>query len=160
MRHSAIPIAASARRAFLIPFLAAALTGCSVLGSDTLCTQAGADSDVSVLWRPADFGGPDAVTIRLCVDGICKGRTSGSPEEPLAAMRVRLPDDIGPSTVPVKLTVTSAENGDTVVEDGIRARLTAQQPNGPSCSPTAWTATFRAHPERGLTSPKGMRLQG
>ncbi|MFJ5773971.1 hypothetical protein [Streptomyces sp. NPDC093094] len=147
------------RRALFIPFLAVALTGCSLFGSDTLCTQADADSDVSLRWRPADFGGPDAVTIRLCVDGTCKERTSGSPEEPIALMRVRLPDDIGPSTVPVKLTVTSAKNGGTVVEDSIRARLTAQQPNGPSCSPTAWSATYRAHPDKGLTSPKGMKLQ-
>lgn len=148
------------RRALLIPFLAAALAGCSVLGSDTLCTQADTDSGVAIRWRPADFGGPDAVMIRLCADSTCKEQTSGSPEEPLAVMRVRLPDDIGASTVPVRLTVTSVKNGDTVVEDRTRARLTAQQPNGPSCPPTAWTATFRAHPSKGLTSPKGLKLQG
>ncbi|MET8409978.1 hypothetical protein ABZV34_18080 [Streptomyces sp. NPDC005195] len=147
------------RRALLIPFLAAALPGCSVLGSDTLCTQADADSDVSIRWRPADFGGPDAVTIRLCVDGTCKERTSGSPEEPLAVMRVQLPDDIGASTVPVRLTVTSVKSGDTVVEDSTRAKLTEQHPNGTSCSPTVWTATFRAHPDKGLTSPEGLKLQ-
>ncbi|MET9730283.1 hypothetical protein ABZZ79_06295 [Streptomyces sp. NPDC006458] len=147
------------RRALLTPLLAAALTGCSLLGSDTLCTQADADSRVSAMWRPADFGGPDAVTIRFCVNGTCKERTSGPTEDPFAMVSVQLPDEIGAVTVPVRLTVTSVKNGDTVVEDSTRARLTARQPNGASCSPTVWTATFRAHPERGLTSPKGMKLQ-
>jgi hypothetical protein len=55
--------------------------------------------------------------------------------------------------------VTSAKSGDTVVEDSTRTELTEQHPNGTSCPPTAWTATFRAHPEKGLTSPEGMKLQ-
>ncbi|MGW7362759.1 hypothetical protein ACWGI8_04840 [Streptomyces sp. NPDC054841] len=148
------------RRVLLTPLLAAALTGCSLLGQDTPCTKAGADSQVSAVWRPADFGGRDAARIRLCVDGTCEERTSGSPDDPFASLSVKLPDDIGASTVPVRLTVTSAKSGDTVVEDSTRARLTEQHPNGTTCPPTAWTATFRAHPDKGLTSPEGMKLQG
>jgi hypothetical protein len=148
------------RRTLLTPLLAAALTGCSFLGQDTPCTAADADSQVSAVWRPADFGGRDAARIRLCVDGTCEERTSGSSDDPFASLSVRLPDDIGASTVPVRLTVTSAKSGDTVVEDSTRARLTEQHPNGTSCPPTVWTATFRAHPDKGLTSPEGMKLQG
>ncbi|MEU9951269.1 hypothetical protein [Streptomyces sp. NPDC047939] len=61
--------------------------------------------------------------------------------------------------MPVRLTVTSAKSGDTVVEDSTRAALKEQHPNGASCSPTAWTATFRAHPDKGLISPEGMKLR-
>ncbi|MEU0834705.1 hypothetical protein [Streptomyces sp. NPDC005969] len=148
------------RRALLTPLLAAALTGCSFLGQDTPCTKVGGDSHVSAVWRPADFGGRDAARIRLCVDGTCEERTSGSPGDPFASLSVRLPDDIGASTVPVRLTVTSVKSGDTVVEDSTRARLKEQHPNGTSCPPTLWTATFRAHPDKGLTSPEGMKLPG
>jgi hypothetical protein len=147
------------RRTLLTPLLAVVLTGCSSLGQDTLCTEADADSQVSAVWRPADFGGQDAARIRLCVDGTCEERTSGSPDDPVATLAVQLPDDIGASTVPVRLTVTSAKSGDTVVADTTRAKLTEMQPNGTSCSPTVWTATFRVHPDKGLTSPKGLKLQ-
>ncbi|MEU6065976.1 hypothetical protein ABZ864_16255 [Streptomyces sp. NPDC047082] len=147
------------RRALLAPLLAAALTGCSLLAQDTPCTEADADSQVSAVWRPADFGGRDVARIRLCVDGTCKERTSGRPDDPFASLSVHLPDDVGASTVPVRLTVTSVKSGGTVVEDSTRARLTEQHPNGTSCPPTTWTATFRAHPEKGLTSPEGMKLQ-
>ncbi|MGW3820642.1 hypothetical protein [Streptomyces sp. NPDC005046] len=147
------------RRTLLTPLLAAALTGCSLLGQDLPCTKADDDSRVSALWRPADFGGRDAVRIRLCVDGTCEERTSGGPDDPFASLAVQLPDGIAASTVSVRLTVTSAKSGDTVVEDSTRAKLTEQHPNGTSCPPTVWTATFRAHPDKGLTSPKGMKLQ-
>ncbi|MFI6530741.1 lipoprotein [Streptomyces uncialis] len=148
------------RKILLTPLLMAALTGCSLLGQDTVCTEADADSQVSAVWRPADFGGRDAASVRLFVDGACKERTSGGADDPIATISVRLPDDIGASTVPVRLTVTSGRSGDTVVEDSVRAGLTEQHPNGVSCSPSAWTATFRAHPEKGLTSTRGMKLQG
>jgi hypothetical protein len=148
------------RRTLLTPLLAAALTGCSLLGQDTPCTKADEDSRVSAVWRPADFGGRDAARIRLCVNGTCEERTSGSPDDPFVSLSVQLPDGVGASTLPVRLTVTSAKSGDTVVEDSTRARLTEDHPNGASCPPTVWTATFRAHPDKGLTSPKGMKLQG
>lgn len=146
-------------RVLLTMLLAASLTGCSLLGQDTPCPQADGDSGVSVVWRPADFGGRDAVRIRLCVDGTCKERTSGGPDDPFATLPVRLRDDIGASTVPVRVTVTSVKSGDTVVEDSTRAELTEQHPNGTTCPPTTWTATFRAHPDKGLTSPVGLKLQ-
>ncbi|GAA4030622.1 hypothetical protein GCM10022232_90670 [Streptomyces plumbiresistens] len=148
------------RRVLLAPLFAVSLTGCSLLVQTTPCTEADADSQVSAVWRPADFGGRDAVRIRLCVDDTCEERTSGSPDDPFASLPVRLPDDIGASTVPVRLTVTSVKSGDTVVEDSTRAKLHEQHPNGTSCPPTTWTATFRAHPDKGLTSPEGMKLQG
>ncbi|MEU0690574.1 hypothetical protein [Streptomyces uncialis] len=148
------------RYILLTPLLMAALTGCSLLGQDTVCTLADADSQVSAVWRPADFGGRDAARIRLCVDGTCKEKTSGNADDPIATISVRLPDDIGASTVPVRLTVTSGRSGDTIVKDSIRAELTEQHPNSASCPPSVWTATFRAHPEKGLTSTRGMKLQG
>lgn len=147
------------RHTLLAPLLALALTGCSFLGQDTTCTEADADSQVAAVWRPADFGTRDAARIRLCVDGTCEEQTSGSPDHPFATLAVPLSDDIGAATVPVQLTVTSVKDGDKVVEDSTRAKLTEQHPNGTSCPPTVWTATFRAHPDKGLTSPKGMKLQ-
>ncbi|MEU2063909.1 membrane lipoprotein lipid attachment site-containing protein [Streptomyces sp. NPDC013455] len=135
----------------------AALTGCA---PERLCTQADMDSGVAVLWRPADFGGQrDAVTVRLCVDGRCAQRTSGDPADPFGRVSVRLPDDVGAGPVAVRLTVTDGKDGRVVVRDSRRARLAEQHPNGRSCPPTAWTAAFRAHPERGLTSTRGMRLR-
>jgi hypothetical protein len=116
------------------------------------------DSDVAVVWRPADFAGSGGATIRLCVADTCTERESGSPDDPVAWASVRLADDIGPTTVQVRLTVTSRK-GDQVVDDSARARLTEQHPNGPGCGPTAWTATFRADPVKGLTSTKGLSLQ-
>jgi hypothetical protein len=147
------------RRLLLVPLLAAILTGCSLLGQDAPCAKADADSQVSAVWRPADFGSVDAAKIRLCVRGTCEERASGDPDDPFALLSVRLPDGVGASTAPVRLTVTSVKSGDTVVEDSTRARLTEDHPNGASCPPTVRTATFRAHPTKGLTSPRGMRLQ-
>ncbi|POX62493.1 hypothetical protein C3492_17370 [Streptomyces sp. Ru62] len=135
----------------------AALTGCA---QGRACTQADMESGVAVLWRPADFGEQrDAVTVRLCVDGRCEERASGDPGDPFAMVSVRLPDDIGAGPVPVRLTVTSRQDGRVVVRDGARARLREQHPNGRSCPPTAWTAAFRAHPEKGLTSTEDMDLR-
>ncbi|MFJ1975431.1 hypothetical protein ACIO93_43295 [Streptomyces sp. NPDC087903] len=111
------------------------------------------------MWQPASFGGRDEVKIRLCVDDTCEERTSGSPDDPFASLSVQLPDGVGASTVPVRLTVTSAKSGATVLEDSTRAELTEQHPNAASCPPITWTATFRGHPDKGLTSPKGMKLQ-
>ncbi|QTE00986.1 hypothetical protein [Streptomyces cyanogenus] len=137
--------------------VAAALTGCA---PDGLCTQMDMESGVAVLWRPADFGRQrDAVTVRLCVDGDCAEGASGDPGDPFRSLSVRLPDDVGAGPVPVRLTVTSGEDGRVVVRDSRRARLAEEHPNGRSCPPTAWTAAFRAHPEQGLTSTKGMDLR-
>ncbi|WP_055627930.1 hypothetical protein [Streptomyces hirsutus] len=146
-------------RRILLVLATAALTGCSVFGQDTSCTKADMDSEVSVLWRPADFGGTDAAVIRVCVEDRCKERKSGDADNPIAGVSVRLPDDIGAVTVPVRLKVTAARDDRVVVDDSRRARLTEQHPNGISCSPVAWTATFRADPAKGLTSPEGLSLQ-
>jgi hypothetical protein len=147
------------RRALLTPLSAAALTGCSLFGQQTPCSLAAADSHVSAVWRPADFGGRDAARIRFCVDGRCEERSSGSPDDPFASLPVRLPDDIGPATVPVRLVVRFAQGGPPLVQDGT-ATLTEQRPNGSACPPTVWTATFRVDPDKGLTSPKDLKLQG
>lgn len=138
--------------------VAAALTGCT---PDGACTLMDMDSGVGVVWRPADFGKQrDAVTVRLCVDGRCAQRPSGDPGDPVRTLSVRLPDDVGAGPVPVKLTVTAGKDGRVVVQDSRRARLAEEHPNGRSCPPTSWTASFRVHPEKGLTSPKGVKLQG
>jgi hypothetical protein len=145
--------------AFLTPLLAAALAGCSFAGADSVCTLADADSQVEAVWRPADFGGADAVRIRLCVDGTCQERTSGSPGELYLRMGIRLPDGIGASTVAVRLTVTSTKSGDTVVRDSTRVKLTEGHPNGTACPPTVWTASFGVHPDKGLTSSEDVMPQ-
>ncbi|MFD6323657.1 lipoprotein [Streptomyces sp. NPDC058442] len=147
------------RRVLLTLGAAAALTGCSVFGRGGACTQADTDSEVSVVWRPADFGGTDAAVIRVCVEDRCEEQRSGDTDNPIAGVSVRLPDDIGAVTVPVRLKVTAARDDRVVVDDSRRARLTEQHPNGASCSPEAWTATFRADPAEGLTSPEGLSPQ-
>lgn len=146
------------RRTFLALVTAGALTGCSFLAEDRPCTLMDMDSQVSAVWRPGDFGGRDAVTVRLCVEDACEERVSGGPDEHLAGVSVRLPDDAGPGTVPVELTVTSGKDGE-VVADRTRARLREEHPNGRSCPPTVWTAAFRAHPVDGLTSTKGLAVR-
>lgn len=150
------------RRVLLAVCAAVALAGCSSPDSVPLCTKTGMDSGVTVVWRPADFGKrTDAATIRLCAGDTCAQKASGDPADPIAALSLRLPDDIGAVTVQVRLKVTYREDGrDVVVEDSRRARLTEQHPNGASCPPTAWTATFRADPREGLTSAEGMSLRG
>ncbi|WP_055595929.1 hypothetical protein [Streptomyces hirsutus] len=147
------------RRILLVLATAAALTGCSAWGQETLCTKAGMNSEVSVVWRPADFGGTDAAVIRVCVEDRCEEQKSGDADNPIAGVSVRLPDDIGAVTVPVRLKVTAARDERVVVDDSRRARLTEQHPNGASCPPDAWRATFRADPAKGLTSPEGLSLQ-
>ncbi|MFE9937751.1 hypothetical protein [Streptomyces hirsutus] len=147
------------RRILLVLATAAALTGCSAFGQDALCTKAAMDSEVSVVWRPADFGGTDAAVIRVCVEDKCKEQKSGDADNPITGVSVRLPDDIGAVTVPVRLKVTAVRDDRVVVEGSRRARLTEQHPNGASCPPDAWTATFRADPAKGLTSPEGLSLR-
>ncbi|MFF0170451.1 hypothetical protein [Streptomyces prasinus] len=147
------------RRVLLTLATTAALTGCSVFGQGVSCTKAGMDSDVVVVWRPADFGGTDAAVIRVCVEDRCEERKSGAADNPIARLSVRLPDDIGAVSVPVRLKVTAARDDRVVVDDSRRARLTEQHPNGTACAPVAWTAAFRADPAKGLTSPEGLSLQ-
>lgn len=117
------------------------------------------DSEVAVVWRPADFGGTDAVMVRVCVEDTCEERASGNADDPIARVAVRLPDDIGATAVPVRLKVTAERDDRVVVDDSRRARLTEQRPNGSSCSPGAWTAAFRADPAKGLAPPKGLSLR-
>ncbi len=148
------------RRFLLLPLLAVALTGCSLPGQDTPCTKTGGKSHVSVVWKPTDFVSQDAAKIRLCVHGTCKERTTGNPDDPFVSLSVQLSGDVGASTLPVQLIVSSTKNGETVIEDSAQAKLKKQYPNGKGCPPTVWTATFRAHPSKGLTTPKGMKLQG
>ncbi|MFJ2763177.1 hypothetical protein [Streptomyces prasinus] len=147
------------RRVLLTLATVAALTGCSVFGQGVSCTKAGMDSDVVVVWRPADFGGTDAAVIRVCVEDRCEERKSGAADNPIARLSVRLPDDIDAVTVPVRLKVTAARDDRVVVDADRRARLTEQHSNGTSCAPVAWTAAFRADPAKGLTSPEGLSLR-
>ncbi|MGX2996823.1 hypothetical protein JNUCC64_21535 [Streptomyces sp. JNUCC 64] len=140
--------------------VAAALTGCATpLGGGPNCTQMGADSGITLTWRPADFGEADAATVRLCVGKVCEDRSSGRPSEPMAMAQIPLEQDVGAVTVTVRLTVTSVRDGRVLVRDTARPRLARHQPNGAGCPPTAWTAAFRVHPGKGLVSPKGISLR-
>ncbi|WP_327269482.1 hypothetical protein OG233_20650 [Streptomyces sp. NBC_01218] len=136
---------------------ASLLTGCS-LSEDEPCTLLDAKSEVSLLWRAADFGAADAATLRLCVGKVCEQRRSGGLDRPFSSLSVPLPDADGPGPVPVRLTVTTTAGGKETVTDSAEATLAEQNPNGRNCGPTVWTATFRAEPT-GLTDPKGLALQ-
>ncbi|WP_448320240.1 hypothetical protein [Streptomyces sp. CO7] len=134
------------------------LMGCADSGDDVMCTKRGMDSGVSVVWRPADF--PDgATTLRVCVNGTCKQRPSGDPNDPVLSVSTPLRQDVGAVTVTVRLTVTAGKDERVVTTDTRRVKLREQHPNGASCPPTAWTATLRAHPSKGLISAKGLSLQ-
>lgn len=116
------------------------------------------DSQVSVVWRPADFEDTAGAAIRVCVNGLCEERASGDVGDPIRQVAVRLPQDIGAERLPVELTVTPAKGG-SPVKDTEHAQLTEERPNGPDCEPVAWTATLRADPAKGLVSPKSLSLQ-
>ncbi|MEU0921296.1 hypothetical protein ABZ384_28055 [Streptomyces cyaneofuscatus] len=131
------------------------LAGCTAQ-QGALCTLSDMDSGVSVVWRPADFKGSGGATIRVCVDGSCEERASG---DPIGMASVRLPDDVGAETLPVKLTVTPVKGGSPVTYTE-QAKLTEQRPNGPNCEPVAWVARFRADPVKGLVSAEGFSLRG
>lgn len=132
-----------------------ALAGCSDAGDERVCTLIGMDSGVTVGWRTADFP-DDPTTVRVCVDGTCEERLSVEAEGPVLRVTVPLRQDIGGKTVTVRLTVTAGKDEHVVTTDTRRVRLKEQHPNGASCPPTAWTASFRAHPSKGLIAPKGL----
>ncbi|MGW3660028.1 hypothetical protein ACWD6R_32260 [Streptomyces sp. NPDC005151] len=146
-------------RRFVLPALLAAsiLTGCSGTG-ETACTLVGMDSQVSLVWRPSDFGTANAATLRFCAGEVCEERKSGDPDDPANLLAIPLPEADGPGPVQVRLTVTSTVDGKEIVTDETEANLKEQHPNGRGCDPTAWTAAVRAEPV-GLTDPKGLPLQ-
>ncbi|MFF2525274.1 hypothetical protein [Streptomyces liangshanensis] len=144
-------------RLVLLPLLVLVLAGCSS-GEDAACTLVDADSKVGVVWKPDDFKDASPAVFRLCVGDTCTQRTVTADGDPFGSLSVALPDSQGAGTVPVRLTVT-ADSGTRVVDDRKDARLTEQHPNGKGCGPTVWTATFRAKPDEGLTSPDGMSLR-
>ncbi|MEU0160776.1 hypothetical protein ABZ154_18545 [Streptomyces sp. NPDC006261] len=146
------------RKVFLSLVTVAALAGCT-FGQSKMCTLSDMDSEVSVIWRPADFEDTGGAMIRVCVDGSCEERTSGDPSDPIGRVSVRLPQDIGAEKLPVELTVTPVKGG-SPVKDTEQAQLTEEHPNGKGCEPVAWVASFRADPDKGLVSPAGFSLQG
>ncbi|MGA5044431.1 hypothetical protein [Streptomyces arboris] len=139
-------------------FVVASLTGCT-FGQSKMCTLSDMDSEVSVIWRPADFEDTGGAVIRVCVDGSCEERASGDPSDPIGSVSVRLPQDIGAKKLPVELTVTPVKGG-TPVKDTEQAQLTEEHPNGKGCEPVAYIASFRADPVKGLVSTEGFSLQG
>ncbi|MER5476403.1 hypothetical protein ABT026_05405 [Streptomyces sp. NPDC002734] len=149
------------RRLLLATGVLTALTtlmGCADSGDDVMCTKRGMDSGVSVVWRPADFTEGDT-TLRVCVNGKCRERPSGDRDDPVLRVSTPLRQDIGAATVTVRLTVTVGKDKRVVTTDTRRVKLREQHPNGASCPPTAWTATLRAHPSKGLISAKGLSLR-
>ncbi|KAB2593510.1 hypothetical protein [Streptomyces arboris] len=91
-------------------FVVASLTGCT-FGQSKMCTLSDMDSEVSVIWRPADFDETGGAMIQVCVDGSCEERASGDPSDPIGSVPVRLPQDIGAKKLPVGLTVTPVKGG-------------------------------------------------
>ncbi|MEU9858226.1 hypothetical protein [Streptomyces sp. NPDC047974] len=139
----------------------------------TVCTLIGADSGVTVSWRPADF--PAGSRYRICADGECRER-----EDPTAGdgsttfLQVRLPEEDGPREVAVRFTVVApaevlaggdpagsepvggdpgsepTEGGRVVDAFSTRVTLRESTPNGGKCGPTVWQAGVRVDPRRGL----------
>ncbi len=166
----------------LVASTAVLLTAGCLGPSGTICTLIGADSGVTVTWRPADF--PAGSRYRLCADGECRER-----EDPMAGdghttfLQVRLPEEDGPREVAVRFTVIApadelaggglaggelgsgepaggeltgggpAEGGRVVEEFSARVTLRKSTPNGEKCGPTAWQAGVRVDPRKGLVSP-------
>ncbi|MEU3606775.1 hypothetical protein AB0E83_15205 [Streptomyces sp. NPDC035033] len=113
------------------------------------CTLIGAESGVTVLWRPADF--PAGARHRLCADGECRERGAPPAADPRAFLDVPLPEESGPREVGVRFTVTDPAAGGRVVHDrSARVTLRKVTPNGEACGPTAWQAAVRADPRAGL----------
>jgi hypothetical protein len=138
------------RRLALLPILPAA--GCALPGESRACTLVGAESGVRVGWRPSGFAAGangDGATARLCVRDDCVERAV-TARDPLGALSVRLDDDAGPATVPVRFTVT-APGGRILFDDRTEATLKRSAPNGEECPPVVWQAALRAAPDEGLT---------
>ncbi|GAA3370560.1 hypothetical protein GCM10020367_17670 [Streptomyces sannanensis] len=132
----------------LIP-LALGLAGCS---QPRVCTLIGADSGVTVRWRSADFADAGPATFRLCVRDTCEEHTLDVSQNEEGFLTLRLPDDIGAVTVPVRFTVTPIAGGQAVLDARANARLKESHPNGEECSFTVFQAGFRADRSKGLTS--------
>lgn len=132
----------------------------------TICTLVGADSGVTVSWRPADF--PAGSRYRICADGQCRER-----EDPTAGdgsttfLQVRLPEEDGPRDVAVRFTVVApaeepaddelagggpAGGGRVVDAFSTRVTLRGSTPNGEECGPAVWQAGVRVDPRKGLVS--------
>jgi hypothetical protein len=129
-----------------IAVLTLALTGCDIIDAPN-CTLAGAESGVAVAWAKGDF--PEYSRFRLCSGKVCMDRV-GTPDSWTTSVEVRLPDDIGPESVPVRFTVTSADGSRTLYARVTAVRLQRYAPNGESCDPIVWTAALRADPGAGL----------
>ena len=138
--------------------LALLTAGCTASGESRVCTAVDAESEVRVVWKPADFADEEAFTVRLCARDACKERSVTVNDDPLTTISVRLGDDAGPGTVPVRFTAT-ADDGRIVLDDRAGIRLEKHQPNGESCAPTAWQGALRAVPGGGLVSAGGMPVR-
>ncbi|MGY1454180.1 hypothetical protein [Streptomyces sp. SS8] len=137
------------RRLALLPILLAA--GCALPGESRICTLVDAESGVQVAWEPADFAADAAgggATVRLCVRDDCTERKT-TARNPFGGLSVRLDDDAGPATVPVRFTVT-APGGRTLLDDRAEVTLERSAPNGEECPPVVWQAALRAVPGEGL----------
>ncbi|GAA3626195.1 hypothetical protein ACLIYM_19065 [Streptomyces fenghuangensis] len=137
------------RRLALLPILLAA--GCALPGESRACTLIGAESGVRVVWEPADFAADAAgggATVRLCVRNDCTEREA-TARDPFGGLSVRLEEDAGPATVPVRFTVT-ASGGRTLLDDRTEVALRRSTPNGEECPPVVWQAALRAVPGEGL----------
>ncbi|MFB7281604.1 hypothetical protein ACFCZV_31410 [Streptomyces hydrogenans] len=126
------------------------LIGCQAWqGPD--CTDIGAESGVTVTWRPSDF--PAGARLRLCVDGECRERGAPPVEEPRAFLDVPLPGEEGTREVVLRFAVTDPADGGRVVREFTGPfSLREVTPNGEGCEPTAWRADVRADPREGLVS--------
>ncbi|MFF1510757.1 hypothetical protein [Streptomyces sp. NPDC058326] len=124
-----------------------AATGCQ-RGDRQVCTLIGAESGVSVVYRPTDFAA--GAHYRLCVDEACRElRTTGSPE-PVGHFTVPLPEATGEQRTTVRLRVTDPASGRTVYDRTTEVTLRKSTPNGPKCDPTVWQAGLRADVREGL----------
>ncbi|MER5741070.1 MULTISPECIES: hypothetical protein [unclassified Streptomyces] len=140
----------SVRLAFAVALLS--LTGCQAWQGPN-CTDMGAESGVTVTWRPADF--PVGARLRLCADEECRERAAAPAEDSLALLDVPLPGEDGEREVALRFSVVDPAGGGRVVREfSGRFALRRVTPNGEGCEPTAWRADVRADPRAGLV-PEG-----
>ncbi|MGW7469405.1 hypothetical protein ACWGJT_33240 [Streptomyces xantholiticus] len=159
------------KRRWLFSLLAPSLlvTGCAGIGDERACTTIGGESGVTLVWEPADFSDADSASgestpglnsfvARLCAQEVCESQTvaKGSNDSSRQVSKVVLEEDIGEVGVPVRFTVTSQNDGRSVLfDERTDVELRKSQPNGEACPPTLFRAELTAAPERGLTAADG-----
>ena len=116
--------------------------GCSDNG---VCTDIGCENAVDVALVNQVDPVPGATRVRVCAEGQCErirlGRRAGDASLPV--------EDPGERDVELELTVVG-RNGQTLTRDTQTVTLEKNQPNGPDCDPTCYSAAGGSYDIRNL----------